>query len=110
MAACVDWRYDRRNREQLWFVFRGAPLSLIVKVFRSIVGNKHSFARGAYVRQEHDVIRRNRHGYYRLAVMIIAPDWQFARLETMKAVIAGMIARTHPSGVKWLNLHDFLNV
>ena len=103
MAACVDWRYDRRNRKQLWFVFRGAPLSLIVKVFRSIVGNKHSFARGAYV-------RHNRHGYYRLAVKIIAPDWQFARLETMKAVIAGMIARTHPSGVKWLNLHDFLNV
>ena len=110
VAAAIDWRWSRLNRKQLWFVFRGLPHPLAVKVFKSLVGKRHAIAGSAYIKSEHDIMRRNCHGFYRVAVMIIAPDWHFSELETMKTLIAGTISRLHPSRVKWLKLKDFLNI
>ena len=55
-------------------------------------------------------ILRNRYGYYRMAVMMVAPDWQFSTIETMKMVISGIITRLQPSRVKWVAIKDFLNM
>lgn len=110
VAAAVDWRINHKDKSQLWFVFRGLPYTLTIKVFRSVVGKRHSIARRALIKAEHDIKRRNRHGYYRMAVMMVAPDWQFSTIETMKVVISGIITRLHPSRVKWVAIKDFLNM
>lgn len=110
MAASVDWRVNHKEKRQLWFVFRGMPYPLAIKVFKAVVGKRHSIARRALIKAEHDIKRRNCHGYYRMAAMMVAPDWQFSTIESMKVLISGIISRLHPSRVKWVDIKVFLNM
>lgn len=110
VAASVDWRVNHKEKRQLWFVFRGMPYPLAIKVFKAVVGKRHSIARRALIKAEHDIKRRNCHGYYRMAAMMVAPDWQFSTIESMKVLISGIISRLHPSRVKWVDIKVFLNM
>lgn len=108
VAATIDYRGV--NDDQLFFVFRGASFHLISQTFCSLIGKGGGIAREAVVSEEHDVVRRNGKGYWRIAVEIREPNFLFASLDDQKILIEAMLKRLHPCTFHWLPIDKFLNV
>ncbi len=108
IAATIDYRGE--NDDILTFVFRGASVDLMTKVFTYLIGKGHGIASAAKVTEEHDIIRRNGKGYWRVAVELREPNFDFCSLPDMQILIEAVIRRLHPATVHWLTLDKFLNV
>lgn len=108
IAATIDYRGT--DDDVLTFVFRGVGQQLITKVFQYLVGHSHGIAREAVVTEEHDIIRRNGKGYWRIAAEIHDPNYHFASLDDMQLLIEATLRRLHPCTVHWMPIEKFLNV
>lgn len=109
IAASVDYRGD--NDDELTFVFRGASQELITETFAQLVGTTSGIARGATVTTEHDCIRRNAKGFWRVAVRMSEPDFRFASLDTQRTLIERTLRRLYRAcTVTWFPYQQFLNI
>ena len=108
IAASIDYRGV--DDDQLFFVFRGAGQQMLTKVFSYLVGRGHGIAREVVITEEHDCIRRNGKGFWRIAVEIVEPNFHFCSLDDMKILIEATLRRLHPCTVHWLPIAKFLNV
>ncbi|WP_288056949.1 hypothetical protein [Xylanibacter rodentium] len=108
IAATIDYRGD--NDDELVFVFRGAYKQLVIDTFRFLVGRGDGIAAGAEVLIEHDCIRRNGKGFWRIAVSMIRPNFHFCSLKDMTLLIEATLHRLHPCTVTWFTINKFLNI
>ena len=108
IAATTDFRGP--NEEQLFFLFRGASHRLLSDVFRFLIGNGNGIARQVVITEEHDTIKRNGKGYWRMAVKLCEPNYHFCSLDDMRILIDAAFHRHHPCSVHWLTIDKFLNV
>ena len=95
IAATTDFRGP--DEDQLFFLFRGASHRLLSDVFR-------------FLTEEHDTIKRNGKGYWRMAVKLCEPNYHFCSLDDMRILIDAAFHRHHPCSVHWLTIDKFLNV
>ena len=108
IAAAVDYRGEH---DELVYLFRGCTYDACVKVFDWLVGGGRGIARAAIVTEEHDVVRRNGFGYWRIAVILREPNYTFATFESQKILIEAAFKRhLSPCRFQWLTLGKFLNV
>jgi len=108
IAATVDYRGP--DDDQLTFVFRGLTMSMLRKAFTYLVGQQNGIARQVIIIEEHDIIRRNGKGFWRLAVSVHDPNYQFASLDDMKLLISGVLTRLYSCTVRWFPIDKFLNI
>ncbi len=108
VAATIDYRGEQDD--QLTFVFRGASQQLLEQVFRHLIGRGYGIAREAVVREETDIVRRDGKGYYRVAVRLTTPNYDFCSLNDMQLLIEATMKRLHPCTLHWMTLGRFLNV
>lgn len=108
IAVAIDYR--GLHDDELFFVFRGAHEQLIVSAFQFLVGRGAGIASEAMVSTEHDCIRRNGKGYWRIAVQIVRPNFDFCSLDDMKLLIEATLHRLHPCTVTWFSIDKFLNI
>ncbi len=108
IAAAIDYRgsFD----DQLTFVFRGCPHELVTTVFRYLCGHGNGIARSARITEEHDPIRRNGKGYWRIAAQLTEPNFDFCTLDDMKILVEAFLRRSHPCTVQWFPYDKFLNI
>lgn len=108
IAAAIDYRGEH---DELVYLFRGCTHAACVKVFDWLVGGGRGIARSAIVTEEHDVVRRNGFGYWRIAVSLCEPNYTFATFESQKILIEAAFKRhLSPCRFQWLTLDKFLNV
>lgn len=108
IAATVDYRGE--HDEQV-YIFRGCTHVECVKVFDWLVGGGRGIARSAIVTEEHDIVRRNGFGYWRIAVSLREPNYTFATLDSQKILIEAAFKRhLSPCRFQWFSLDKFLNV
>lgn len=108
IAAAIDYRGP--HDDILTFVFRGTSFETVSRVFSFLIGGGNGIAKKATVTEEHDIIRRNGKGYWRIAVEITEPNFDFCSLDSMRILIEAGLRRLHPCTVHWLPLDKFLNV
>lgn len=108
IAAAIDYRGP--HDDVLTFVFRGTSFDLVSRVFSFLIGKGNGIAKKATVTEEHDIIRRNGKGYWRIAVELSEPNFDFCSLDSMRILIEAGLHRQHPCTVHWLSLDKFLNV
>lgn len=108
IAATIDYRGT--NDDILTFVFRGSSFDTVSRVFQFLIGGGNGIAKKATVSEEHDIIRRNGKGYWRIAVEISEPNFNFCSLDSMQVLIEATLRKQHPCTVHWLPLDKFLNV
>ena len=108
IAAAIDYRGP--HDDILTFVFRGTSFETVSRVFSFLIGGGNGIAKKATVTEEHDIIRRNGKGYWRIAVEITEPNFDFCSLDSMRILIEAGLHRHHPCTVHWLPLDKFLNV
>ena len=108
IAAAIDYRGEH---EELVYLFRGCTHAVCVKVFDWLVGGGRGISRSAIVTEEHDVVRRNGFGYWRIAVRLCEPNYTFATPDAQKILIEAAFKRhLSPCRFQWLTLDKFLNV
>ena len=108
IAATVDYRGE--HDEQV-YIFRGCTHVECVKVFDWLVGGGRGIARSAIVTEEHDIVRRNGFGYWRIAVSLREPNYTFATLDSQKILIeAAFKHHLSPCRFQWFSIDKFLNV
>lgn len=108
IAATVDYRGE--HDEQV-YIFRGCTHVECVKVFDWLVGGGRGIARSAIVTEEHDIVRRNGFGYWRIAVSLREPNYTFATLDSQKILIEAAFKRhLSPCRFQWFSIDKFLNV
>ena len=108
IAATVDYRGE--HDEQV-YIFRGCTHVECVKVFDWLVGGGRGIARSAIVTEEHDIVRRNGFGYWRIAVSLREPNYTFATLDSQKILIEATFKRhLSPCRFQWFSIDKFLNV
>lgn len=108
IAATVDYRGE--HDEQV-FIFRGCTHVECVKVFDWLVGGGRGIARSAIVTEEHDIVRRNGFGYWRIVVSLREPNYTFATLDSQKILIEAAFKRhLSPCRFQWFSIDKFLNV
>ena len=108
IAAAIDYRGP--HDDILTFVFRGTSFETVSRVFSFLIGGGNGIAKKATVTEEHDIIRRNGKGYWRIAVEITEPNFDFCSLDSMRILIEAGLRRLHPCTVHWLSIDKFLNV
>lgn len=108
IAAAIDYRGP--HDDVLTFMFRGTSFDLVSRVFSFLIGKGNGIAKKATVTEEHDIIRRNGKGYWRIAVELSEPNFDFCSLDSMRILIEAGLHRQHPCTVHWLSLDKFLNV
>lgn len=108
IAVAIDYR--GLHDDELFFVFRGATEQLIISAFQFLVGCGAGIASEAKVSTEHDCIRRNGKGYWRIAVQIVKPNFDFCSLDDMKLLIEATLHRLNPCTVTWFTIDKFLNI
>lgn len=108
IAAAVDYRGT--DDSQLFFLFRDPPRSLLRQVFKGLIADGKGIASRAVVSEEHDIVRRSGKGYWRKAVEMVNPNFEFCSLDSMKMLIESCLRRIHPCNVRWMPIDKFLNV
>ncbi len=108
IAATIDYR--GADDSQLFFLFRNSPQSLVEEVFRFLIGKGNGIAKKAVVSEEHDVVRRNGKGYWRIAVELFNPNTYFCSIADMKILIESVFRRLYPCTFCWMSIDKFLNV
>ena len=108
VAATVDFRGEHDTPV---YLFRGCTHAACVKIFDWLVGGGRGIARSAIVTEEHDVIRRNGYGYWRVAVRLREPNYTFATIDSQKILVEAAFKRhLSPCRFRWFSIDKFLNL
>lgn len=102
----VDWRGE--NDDQLTFVFAGAWISLLKRVFNFF---GQTLFKSYNIELDQSCVLRNGHVYNRLAVTIIDPFLDMASVDTMRLVIERRLHSEVRCDVVYFNDYEkFLNI
>jgi len=104
----ATWEEEDNGRD-IRYHFRGITKMVLHKAFTFLIGNGNGIARSFRIWEQHDVIRRNAHGFWRVTVAITEPNHHFCSLESQRLLIESTVRRLHPCTLHWTDLDRFLN-
>lgn len=109
IAYSIDYRGI--NEEHLSFIFRGADVETLLKVFSFLCPiNGGGIAKNFKLKQEHDVCYRQGKGYWRFAVILYEPNLAFTSIEDISLLVEARMKAEIKCEIIKLPLDDFLNV